>query len=721
MRDLLQRCFELLSELWGLSDVIAAVQVAYRAFSWDLPLRAVLALALVASMLTASLRLTHVLLPRGSIPLRWGTVAASGMWLSTVGFHLLRSLHAFTWLGAFGACLLLAAASLWLLPQRVALGVCLRRERRAARALLRCVRRDSRLLLGFFALSACALIVRALIIPPLGWDTLTYHGPRAVRWLQSGELTFEPGTGPYDYYRHFFSGGEIFMAWAMLPLHSDLLVNLGGAAQWLSLGLASWAFARELRLGEPFATSTACAVMFAPLVQLQVCSGYVELPLNAALVQGSALAVHVMRRPTPGAAIACAMSLGVAAGVKLQGATPGLIMGVGALVRLLLSSGAVPQRILAAVSGMACAVLPALPWLHRAYRDTGYPLSPMPVQLGPLTLGVASPMMRWYQARNLTPGDWEAEKNAALRMLAPLGDFHATLGSMALFPFVLAPLGLIVLARRRPLLALLLSVTAALPVLAHFSAGLSAVRLLRVGSAARFLITAWVQCVPLSLLCAQHAGLAGRAYRVWLLFYPVTYTLLSLRDGQAPWELRDALCCAVLIAWAVLLLRALPHRLAFCAALLVLGLCSLQLRRDQTRFSAYRHSFAIHNAPRYWADAVRQVDLPDRAHRIAVTGGPDQSSDRWQSYFFLGTRLQNSAYYVTPTRDGGIAHYGPGGDLEARADYSAWLKRLHSARITHVVSFQPRSLEQSWMNGHGEHFEKLAGDAQWGLFALHAR
>lgn len=715
---LVTRFVAFVSELWGLTDLSAAARTAAAAWSWQLPLRAALALALVASLLLAALRLTHFLLPRAGLALRWGTIGSSGLWLASVGFHLLRSLHLFGVIGALLACSALTALSWRLLPQRVPLGACLMREARAARALLGWLRRDARPLLGFFTVAFGVLALRALIVPPLGWDTLTYHGPRAARFLQSGQLTFEPGTGPHDYYRHFFAGGEVLTAWAMLPFHSDLLVNLGAVCQWLLLGLASWALARELGAREPFAGSAALAVMFAPVVQLQVCSGYVELPLNAALVQGCALGVRCLRRPSPGAAVACAMSLGVAAGIKLQGAAPGAIVGVFVLGRLLLARGW-----LAAVSGSACALLPALPFALRAWRDTGYPLSPMPIQLGPLTLGVASPMMRWYQERNLGDPGWDAEKSALLRMLAPLGDFHATLGSLSFLPFALAPLGVLALARRRPLTAAMMGAAAAVPLLAHFSASLSAVRLLRVGSAARFLITGLALCVPLSVVLCRPGAALARAYRSLLLAYPLAYTLLALRDGQAEWELRDMLCLAIVLAWTWIFVRALWRRspragLALALGAWLAGSACLQLRRDQTRFSAYRHSFAIHNSPRYWADAARKLDTPDKPRRIAITGGPDQSSDKWLGYFFLGSRLQNTLHYVVPTRDGRVAHHGPGGELEARADYDAWLLRLRAAGISHVVSFQPRALELGWMQAHPDRFENVSSGPDWGVFAL---
>jgi hypothetical protein len=84
----------------------------------------------------------------------------------------------------------------------------------------------------------------------------------------------------------------------------------------------------------------------------------------------------------------------------------------------------------------------------------------------------------------------------------------------------------------------------------------------------------------------------------------------------------------------------------------------------------------------------------------------------------MGRRLQNRLRYVVPTRDGGVAHYGKGGDLDQRADRASWLGRLDLAGATEVLTFPPRSIEQGWMDEAGDRFEKLAGKDDWGLYRV---
>jgi hypothetical protein len=565
-----------------------------------------------------------------------------------------------------------------------------------------------------------------LIIPPLGWDTLTYHGPRAALWVSSGQFTFDRGAGAYDFYRLFFSGGEIFSAWAMLPFHSDLLANLPSVCQWLASFFASWALARALGLREPFAATSAGAVMFLPTLQLEVNSGYVELALNAALLQGSALAVHCLRRPAAGTAVLCALSLGVVAGIKLPGVPPALIIASAAALRLLFARGVSWRaKLMAASVGGVGALVPPFPFMLQAYRDTGYPLSPLPVHAFGKTLGVASAMIQWYQERpGLAAYTWKAEKQALSDVFSPLAHFNESIGSLGLIPLLVLPVGLVALLRKKPGVALVLLSAALAPVLAHFTPDFSAVRLTRAPSSARFLVPTMALVIPISLSWCVRAGRVSQLYRRCLLLYPLATSLLAFKRGYGEWEAGElcgmaliALIASSVLSWTF---RRPPLRVAVAigATLWVIALALLQVRRDYTRELAYRNSYANHGYPRYWAEGVHWVDEPDQVHHLAITGGADRSSDKWFHYFFLGRRFQNTIHYIPPTRDGSVAQFVPHNELEKRADTAAWLARLEAKGITEVLTFPPTSLEQRYMNQDTAHFERLQGGAEWGLYRL---
>jgi hypothetical protein len=717
---------ELFDEAWGLGSFLAAVRDTLALDSLGVALRGLAAAWMVACLVLVSLRSTRVLLPSGGLLLRWSSVGCVGMWISTVSFHALRGLGAFRLPWALLGCSALLAAALFVRREVAPLQWVVRREGRAARRLFALVRRGPHALLwGVFAAFAGVLALRAFVIPPLGWDTVTYHGPRAAQWVQSGQFTFDDGVGPYNFYRHFFSGGEVLTAWAMLPFHSDLLVNFASVVQWLGVGLASWALARAIGVREPFAATSACVVMFMPTLQLEVNSGYVELPLNAALLHGLAVALACMRRPSAGAALLCAISLGVAAGIKLPGAPPAVIVAAFLVGALLITRRLGWRTKLATLgAGSVVAILPGAPWVFRAWRDTGYPLSPMPISLLGVTLGKASAAMQWYAHRpQLEPFTWAAEKVALLKVFSPVSQMNESLGSLALIPIVIFPVGLVVLARRRPFAALALALAVLAPILAHFSEGMIPVRLLRSLSSARFLVPAFALIVPVSLVwCARGSWLA-RSYRWLLLLYPLLYSVLALRRGWIDWEHRELVIVAVLVTQvSALALLAVRRRRSAGLAVLVVGWmlsCALlQSRRDATLPLAYEKSYALHNLPRFWAAGVAFVDDPEVPRRIAITGGPDRSSDKWFHYFFMGRRFQNRIDYIAPTVDGKTAHFDKAGNLGAPVDQAVWLGRLRAARVSEVLTFPPRSLEQGWMEASRDAFEKLAGKEDWGLFRV---
>ncbi|MEY4514634.1 MAG: hypothetical protein RLZZ450_6756, partial [Pseudomonadota bacterium] len=537
---------------------------------------------------------------------------------------------------------------------------------------------------------------------------------------------------PYSFYRHFISGGEVLMAWALVPFHSDLLANLTTVVQWLGIGSASWGLARALGLREPFAASSAGLTMFVPVLAFEMNTGYVEAPLNLALLLGIALSLWCLRTPRAAVAVAAAMALGIAAGIKLPAAPPGVVVLAVLLVRMLFARRyTLGARVgVVAVSAVGFA-LPVLPWAYQAYVETGYPLSPMPVKVLGFTLGVVSPAMEWYQERSFhVPYSWDSESNALRYLFSDVNVVSEvlgpSLGSTALLPLFVSALGLWVLLRKRPLTALTLAVAMAAPWAAHFSAGLSVPRLYWAVSVARYLIGLMGMALPVSMAWCEPDSTLAQSYRRVLIVMSLWTVGISLRLGFGAWEIRELMIVLVVslllgtLLWLVLRHNRLVawQQLATLCLVFVVGCSALQQRRDQTRHLAYESSFALHSSPRYWSAAPALVDEPLKKHHIALTGGPTQNCDGWFSYFFLGSRFQNTVHYVPVTKDGSIAHFGPHGDLEQRADADSWLKHLKRRQITDVLTFPPYSTEQRWMDERPDTFEKATGNFDWGLYRV---
>ena len=118
-------------------------------------------------------------------------------------------------------------------------------------------------------------LVKALLMPPLSWDSLTYHLTSAALWIKKGTLcTLQ---APYQMQNVYFPiNGELFAAWLILPFHTDLLVNTMNFPITLLGGVACYAIARELGLKRGEASFVPALICFASMIYAQITTQYVD-------------------------------------------------------------------------------------------------------------------------------------------------------------------------------------------------------------------------------------------------------------------------------------------------------------------------------------------------------------------------------------------------------------------------------------------------------------
>jgi hypothetical protein len=461
---------------------------------------------------------------------------------------------------------------------------------------------------------------------------------------------------------------------------------------------------------------------------MELSAGYVEIPLCAFLVSGMVLAVRSMRRRAVdrgGSFAVAAMAVGCAAGVKLTGAPPGLFVLGAAAVRLGFT-GVSPfsRRAVWACAGMVAAALPVLPWMCAAWQGTGYPLSPMPLTIAGIKLGEPDSALRWYQQRpELIPYTWESERAAIRALFAGPGSLSPSesLGSLAVLPLAMAPIGAVALLFRRRA-TVLVALAALLPVLAHFSSNMSVVRLAWSTSMSRFWVLSVGLAGLLSLGWCRREGPLSQVYRRLLLVYPALHTLIVLHVGWASWEIKDAALFGSVLAVLLSVLasaRRFGPRLSVPVALCVAGIAAslLQLRRDQTREAAFRESWALHTSPRRWVAALAALPPNEAGWDIAITGGAEQPAHGWYYYGFYGPRLEHRVRYVPTTRRGTVAHFGPFAE-PAEQDPAVWADRLVAQGIDFVMSFPPASPELLWMAVLPERFRAVTLDGDMALYQV---
>lgn len=658
-------------------------------------------------------------------PLRWTALLVTGMAVATVGFFLLFPLGLFRPVPAAVAAGALLGVVRWLLPGPSS-GALLGRDLRILRWLFR--PRQRRILDALwivFVPPAVLVVARTLASPPLAWDTLTYHGPRAAFFVQNAGFTFEPGPGSWSLYRHFFAGAEVLVAWAMLPFHSDLLASLVNGVEWLGLGVACWALARELGLRGLHAALSAWASLFVPTLLVEVPSGYVEVPLMLCVVASLVFALHFLRRSRAVWAFFAIAAGGLASGIKVQGALPAAVVTLWLLAACVLSPRHRSRAAgLAMAAGVAVALLAVLPWTIPPWRETGAPLSPMPVELFGLALGKADPAMLWYRMRDVSEAyTWERELSVLRMIFAPPGSKTESLGLWSMLPLLVFPVGWALQLRRRPaeMGMLLVAILGTLALL--WSPALNVPRLHWSLSISRYLVGAVLIALPISLAIARRLPRLGTLYAHLLLggfaFYAISYSLF----GWAPYEILFVVtlltAAAVLVAAVAAATRRSARGGRWVASIALLALlCAVERGQTMIRHQVLALGTQVHGVPRFWLEGARALDQPSRRFEIAVTSGARQESDQWFAYPFLGRRLQNRLHYVPITRDGEIAHFGPGHHRERRARRAAWLRRLEERGITHVVSFFPHSIEQGWMESLPRRFERVVGNEEWGVFRV---
>ena len=220
------------------------------------------------------------------------------------------------------------------------------------------------------ALPALALsLARGLLAPPTNWDTLSYHLPFAVHWLQTGSLRDHLLLPAYPAQVTFFpGGGELAWCWTLIAWGDDALA---GAVNHGFLLLACAAIAAlALHLGaRPAAAATGAAVFALMPIQSASILGTanVDLYLAFAMLTCALFLVH------EGGAHAwlAALAAGLALGAKLSG-----VVLVPLALALGLAGGWRP-RPGALLAGAALAALVGGFWYARNGLATGNPLYPL--------------------------------------------------------------------------------------------------------------------------------------------------------------------------------------------------------------------------------------------------------------------------------------------------------------------------------------------------------
>ena len=568
--------------------------------------------------------------------------------------------------------------------------------------------------------------LRALAIPPLAWDALTYHLVRAGLWVKRGGIpAFGVNTAPpewfdarafadygapeaWTYYRHFLPLGDALSAWTMLPSHSDALVPLTWAAVWSVLVGSTYTVAREMGSSRSLAWLAALGAGVIPAVRAHLFTSYVDNLVTALVLVGTACFLGAERRGKSRLIVPGLWAFAGAAAAKKTG----LPFLAAAAVTYLAWRHREQLAWTTIAGGIVGSCLVALPPFAYLWWATGSPLYPK--GFGGVAANPAWEFL--YQEHQLRPLWLHAKRLVA----SGYGSWLRHLNLGPIFT-VVGPLGCYVLAERmyredaRAALAPLLiggGIVACLILSDLRGSGLNHARY-------------WI-ALPIAMLLAlaERGAEWATASLVLVLIQGVVLWAIPIQWGtsDATATLHLFMALAPCLAVAAVLVAVGRHRswplagrLGVAGLTCLLGV-SLVLEpvRTSHRSAVYDELHQNQGLRPIANIPIEGPSLPSGAYlehlsdgaRIAVTSGWDGKGHNWYVYPLLGPRLRRDVLFV-PSRRTFSTPLRRYDSSAAEPDIRAWRRRLRRLDVDYVATLHPEPPELDDMLSHPEWFEPI--------------
>lgn len=541
--------------------------------------------------------------------------------------------------------------------------------------------------------------LRALLRPPLSWDSIMYHLLITATWIQEQRIVPVFGMHPTYFYGYQPANGSVWLWWWMAPSHSELYANLAFFPQTALLALAAGGIARELgaRRYWPLA---ALFTLLTPVVIRFTATQYVDIFLASAFAAAAFFALRWMREPRWSDAVLAGAGMGLAAGSKVLGIPYALALCLVVLLARREWSRRLPQL---GAALLALVLLGGFFYARNALGGAG-PLAARCEGTQGAADGPAIPTIPRINTVAYMVPRGEMEWGALLDVflgVPRLGSQEIGVGPqlLLLLPVFLLPWLLPREVRRAAFLVwsqvlIQLAVWTVVPYASHG----------HVFANVRYLDGA------LALMFGGAVALGERflpdpVLRGLALLLVVQDLLMLHTEMPRTVRLALALIDVGLVGWALSPgLRSLARRrareLAVAGlALALLAAPGLARFRLQDRARAYQSEYTAHKIAAFlWAPGWGWLDRHGEDGTVAVVGAP--------SNFFVypvqGMRLERRAIYVNVNRrDSRRATDYPGCDPRVDPDPQAWLENLVKQRVRWVYLHRfPQTgfpMEAEWM------------------------
>ncbi len=579
--------------------------------------------------------------------------------------------------------------------------------------------RPERLMVVAAALVILASVIRSGLMPPIDWDFLTYHGPRAAFWASDGTLFGAyDAPGRWQHYRAFQIAGTLPNAWSMLLTGGDWGVAAIGLMAWVAIGVAGYPLARELGARPAAAVLAALAILTIPACFHHRSSGYADNLVTAAVVTSAAVFVAAERR---GSLALAGWGIAAAALAFATKWTALPMAGMAGLVWLwmLWRHGAETRPGSALGAGVAIGAI-ALAWpavLAARYGNPVFPFAIPPIGVE----GYDGPLREW---RGGVPPPMSIPRAAFA--LTFDGFCRSRMLHNGVGPGGLAALGagaLALLAGRRLRSPALLAMLAASLVLLLM---VLATRVRPPGlDEARY---ATVPVILMLAALAAHGTAAARAALMAVLALNLVYAL------PWRWAAIDAapvgLCLGVVaVLWAVLRIAGPGRRsplgsaVAACAAGFLLAAALMPVGRGAYLTAAAEgrlfNSGPIAHAETNWAHPIWAWLAERPGLRIAVSAGTKPAPGHWLIYPLFGAHLQHEVIHLR------TGLYYPEERAAASPEALAaagerWVAELTAAGADLVLLYRPDPVEAQWVTARPELFRPVLESVDGGsvLYAV---
>lgn len=248
-------------------------------------------------------------------------------------------------------------------------------------------------------------VLLGLSVPPREWDVLTYHLPRAVAWLQHGDL------GHYGFSAAFYPGNGEIPVLASLFTGSDRLATVVQLPFALLGAVALYGLAREIGATRRSAALAPLAFLVTPMVVFQTSTAMNDLTATGVILAGVYLLVRALRplvsaRERRLGIATGGLAFGLALGTKYTvvpfavASVPAVAMSLAAVwmtenagpdsrsgsARASLARRACGFALRETAVFAAAVALPAVFWFAQNWIATGNPFAPVLVRLGQWTV-----------------------------------------------------------------------------------------------------------------------------------------------------------------------------------------------------------------------------------------------------------------------------------------------------------------------------------------------